>query len=187
MTSGYDLASRFTPEEGLRFEQATLALAGAAMRGNSMPVEQAETPAMKEMLIYQIKRQNFGSADQSPEQIASHFGISVGIARRHLYQLLEPIGGIARYQRHLRLQLCLSDLQNPELNHLRISEIAYRWGFSNPATFNRNFRSAFGLKPRDARNRDLQGTHAQKPSSPHVRREEDAQAEHRLWFQALEI
>ena len=185
MTSGYDLASRFTPQEGLRVEQATLALAGAAMTGSQLPEEQAEIPAMKEMLIYQIKRhirQNLGAADQSPEQIASRFGIS----RRHLYQLLEPVGGIARYQRHLRLQRCFGDLQNPDHAHVQISEIAYRWGFRNPATFNRNFRAAFGITPSNARNQNL-GTHSLKPSSPLVRSKEHARAEHRHWFQALGI
>lgn len=186
MLSSYDLAGQFTPQEGLSVEQATLALARAAMRGNQMTVEQLETRPMKEMLIYQIKRyirQNLGGADQSPEQIASQFGIS----RRHLYQLLEPVGGIARYQRQLRLQRCLADLQSPEHAHLRISEIAYRWGFRNPATFNRNFRAAFGLKPLDARHHDQRGITSLTPSLPRQGTEEAARAEHQHWFMALGI
>jgi len=29
--------------------------------------------------------------------------------------------------------------------------LAYRWGFNHPATFNRNFRAAFGIKHSEAR------------------------------------
>lgn len=186
MIASYDLARQFTPQEGLRVEEATLALVGAAMAVKDSRDETIPTPVV-EVLIYQIKRhirQNLGAADQSPDQIARHFGIS----RRHLYQLLEPIGGIARYQRQQRLQRCLSDLQNPELAHLQISEIAYRWGFSSAVTFNRNFRAAFGVTPTDARNRPHAAISAQQTSTEAQRRREARlQAEHQQWFMALGI
>lgn len=186
MISSYELAGRFTQREGQRVEEATLALAGAAMNGGA-PLDEADYPSpMTEVLIYQIKRhirKNLGAADQSPEQIARHFGIS----RRHLYQLLQPVGGIARYQRQLRLQRCLSDLQSPEHPHLQISEIAYRWGFSSAASFNRNFRAAFGITPGEARN--LPQDDARFPQligEPRLR-ETPAHAEHQQWFMALGI
>ncbi len=185
MTASFDLAKQFTPQEGLRVEEATLALVGAAMAGKDSRDEAVSSP-VAEVRIYQIKqhiRQNLGAADQSPEQIARHFGIS----RRHLYQLLEPVGGIARYQRQLRLQRCLSDLQSPEQAHLQISEIAYRWGFSSAVTFNRNFRAAFGITPTDVRNRPPAGTPAQPPLAEARRREAHLQAEHQQWFMALGI
>lgn len=186
MISSYQLAGRFTRREGRRVEEATLALAGAAMTGKQIPIGPAEDPPMKEMLIYQIKRhirQHLGDSDLSPEQIASRFGIS----RRHLYQLLEPLGGIARYQRHLRLQRCLADLQSPEHSHLRVSEIAYRWGFRNATTFNRSFRATFGITPSDARYHDR--TSINILMSSHQRRgaEEAFRAKHQQWFIALGI
>ena len=186
MISSYELAGRFTRQEGQRVEEATLALAGAAMSGGDSQDEAACPPPIKGVLIYQIKRhirKNLGADDQSPEQIARHFGIS----RRHLYQLLEPFGGIARYQRQLRLQRCLSELQNPEQTHLQIAEIAYRWGFSSAANFNRNFRAAFGITPGEARN--LPQDDARFPclmGKPRLQKA-PAHAEHQQWFMALGI
>lgn len=186
MLSSHEIASRFNPQQGLRVEDATLTLAAAAMNGHDDVVEVVPSAAMAEVLIYQIKRHirhNLQSVDLSPDQLAQQFGIS----RRRLYQLLEPVGGIARYQRQLRLQRCLADLQNPQYAHQQIAEIAYRWGFKNLGTFNRNFRAFFGVTPSDARHGCLEGNHSRIPSSPLARKNEEAQAEHRHWFQALGI
>ncbi|MCC5839260.1 MAG: helix-turn-helix domain-containing protein [Opitutales bacterium] len=186
MIASYELARQLTPREGLRIEEATLALVGAAMGGVHAVKETVVPPAMTEVLIFQIKRhirQNLAAADQSPEQIARHFGIS----RRHLYQLLEPVGGIARYQRQLRLQRCLADLRNPEYANLQISEIAYRWGFRSATTFNRNFRGAFGITPTGARNCPQGGHPAALSPTEARRREAHRQAEHQQWFMALGI
>ncbi len=186
MITSYDLAPRFTSQEGRNVEKAALLLAGAAMGGDDCLQEPTENKSLQEMLAYQIKRhirENLGAADQSPEQIAKRFGIS----RRHLYQLLEPIGGIARYQRHLRLQRSMTDLQNPELAHLQISEIAYRWGFNHPATFNRNFRAAFDITPSDARNRIHDGTATIRTLQAGTEKQRKIEAEHQQWFRAMGI
>lgn len=50
-----------------------------------------------------------------------------------------------------RLDHCRRDLSDPELRHLAITQIAYRWGFSDSAHFSRAFKQAFGLRPRDFR------------------------------------
>ena len=186
MCSSHELAPSFSPQEGLRVEAAALSLAAAGMAGKGMLPDTPPQSTMEEVLIYQIKRhirKHLGSADLSPDQIANQFGIS----RRRLYQLLQPIGGIARYQRQLRLQRCFADLQNPAHAHLQISEIAYRWGFNHLGTFNRNFRATFGITPSDARCKELVAAHAQNSASPTGRKEEEMQAEHQQWFIALGI
>lgn len=188
LISSYELADRFSIQEGLRVEDVTLSLVGAAMAGVSLPEESTETPAMKEYLAYQIKsyiRHNLGISNLSPEQIARHFGIS----RRRLYKLLEPVGGISRYQLQLRLQRCLSDLQNPEYSRNTISEIAYRWGFKHPATFNRNFRNAFGQTPSEVRAGSLIQETVIPCSGISVVRGSGLQAarEHHQWFHAIGI
>lgn len=182
--SCFDLAPRFNIDEGQRVEAATLSLAAAAMAGSNLGAEVAAAPPMAEMLTYQIKRyirENLGSADLSPAQIAQKFGIS----RTQLYQLLDSVGGISRYQRHLRLQRCLADLQNPVMAHLNISEIAYNWGFKHPATFNRNFRTAFEVTPGEARARAFGEERFLGKSSPVRRMETHIQAEHHQWFHAV--
>lgn len=186
MASCFDMAGHLNQEQGLRVETATLALAGAAMTGADLTDDSEAYPAMAEVLTYQIKRyirENLASPFLSPAQIARRFGIS----RTRLYQLLEPVGGISNYQRHLRLQRCLTDLQNPELAKLQISEIAYRWGFSQLATFNRNFRKAFDITPGEARVRAFGGKRIVAASSPLQRRDEQIVREHHQWFHAIGI
>lgn len=186
MLSSYELAPRFSQQEGLRVEASALALLGAAMNGQELMMEKDDAPAMKEMLTYQIKRyirQNLGSVDLSPDQIAAHFGIS----RRQLYNLLQPVGGVTRYQTHLRLQRCLADLQNPQNAKLHISEIAYRWGFNNLATFNRNFRNSFGMKPSETRQVGTQHIHSLLPPVTKDKKLQAIQAEHQQWFVSLGI
>lgn len=188
LISSFDLAAHFTVQEGLRVEKATLALAGAAMVGQSLNEESAATPAMKELLAYQIKRyirQNLSLADLSPNQIAQQFGIS----RRQLYHIMEPVGGISAYQRHLRLQRCLGDLQNSGHAHLTLSEIAYRWGFKHPSTFNRNFRAAFGTTPGEVRARAI--FEGESPLCAGIQNPVKTKAhsarEHHQWFHTMGI
>lgn len=184
MLSSYDLASQFTPPEGLRVEEATLALISAAMAGEHLDESMEQPPALKEVLTYQIKRyirQNLSACDQTPAQIARHFGVS----RRQLYQLLEPVGGIASYQRNLRLHRCLHDLKNPENIHLQISEIAYRWGFGNIGTFNRNFRAAFGISPSEARCKGIAAIRTATPDAHEASTQKTRQAEHQQWLVSI--
>jgi len=185
MMTSYELAPRFSPQEGLRVEAAAIDLVGAATANrDGLPEGGPSGSALKEMLIYQIKRhirRNLDSIEQNPDQIAAHFGIS----RRRLYKLMEPMGGIAHYQTRLRLQRCLSDLQDPNNAGLNISEVAYRWGFGNLATFNRNFKNTFGLKPSDARSQFVTGV--PPASSRNERCSTAIRAEHQQWFIALDI
>ena len=184
--SCYQLAPRLSIEEGLRVEKATLALAAAAMAGGKVFSDCGAQSQVTEVLTYQIKRyirENLGSSDLSASQMAKHFGIS----RTHLYHLLEPLEGIARYQLHLRLQRCFAALQDPACSHLQIAEIAYRWGFNHPATFNRNFRKIFGMTPSEARSRSFDRNGTLFPVTPGGRRQQQLRREHHQWFHAIGI
>lgn len=186
LISCYKLAPRFSLEEGRRVEAATLSLACAAMADSELLPDADSNSPMAEMLTYQIKRyirENLGACDLAPAQIARHFGIS----RTSLYTLLEPLGGISRYQLHLRLQRCFADLQDPAQAHRHISEIAYRWGFNHPATFNRNFRKAFGITPGDARAGALGEICIIGTSSPARTKAENIIKEHHQWFRSIGI
>jgi len=185
MVASFDLADRFSLTEGQRVEDAMLTLISAAMAGLQMPEESAGTPAMKELLAYQIKRyirQNLGLSDLSPDQIARHFGIS----RRQLYHLLEPVGGVSKYQLNLRLQRCLNEIQNSEFAHKTLSEIAYRWGFKHAATFSRNFKVAFGMTPKEARAQAFIST-LSVPFPATENSKIQAAREHHQWFHAIGI
>ncbi|WP_259402220.1 helix-turn-helix domain-containing protein [Microbispora sp. H10670] len=101
-------------------------------------------------LIHHFIRQRLGDPDLNAEMIAAAHGISV----RHLYKIFQEQGvSVAGWIRRRRLEGCHRDLADPLLRARPIQTIAARWGFSDAATFSRNFRAAFGMSPRDHRHR----------------------------------
>lgn len=50
-----------------------------------------------------------------------------------------------------RLNRCYFELREPSAVRSTVTEIAFRWGFSDPAYFSRAFSAQFGLSPRQAR------------------------------------
>jgi acetamidase/formamidase len=74
-----------------------------------------------------------------------------------LQKMLESAG--ANFSQHLRerrLARAHADLESPLEAQRSISEIAYRYGFSDSAHFSRVFRQRFGLAPRDFRREALE-------------------------------
>lgn len=83
-----------------------------------------------------------------PERIAAEAGISVRYANT---LLAEEGSSIERYITERRLQRCRRALANPQQDHRSISEIAFKWGFSDLSHFSRRFKARFGMSPSDYR------------------------------------
>jgi len=47
-----------------------------------------------------------------------------------------------------RLEACRRALVSPRSQHLSVTEVASRFGFSNPAFFSRAFTAQYGVSPR---------------------------------------
>jgi len=77
----------------------------------------------------------------------------LGMSRATVYRLFEPLGGVCAYIRRRRLTCAALHLASPDYRHERLSQVAFRWGFSSEASFSRSFRLQFGLTPTDARER----------------------------------
>lgn len=89
-----------------------------------------------------------GDSELSLASVSARFGISV----RYINSLFqEEQTSFGRYLLASRLQRCARDLREPLLGKRQISEIAYRWGFSDMAYFSRVFRKAHGMTARDYR------------------------------------
>ncbi|GAB7533664.1 helix-turn-helix domain-containing protein [Pseudomonas sp. 3A(2025)] len=89
-----------------------------------------------------------GDTDLSLASVSSRFGISA----RYINSLFqEEQTSFGRYLLASRLQRCARDLREPLLATRQISEIAYRWGFSDMAYFSRVFRKGFGMTAREYR------------------------------------
>jgi AraC-like DNA-binding protein len=108
-------------------------------------------------LLPQLKayvEQNLGDPRLGPESIAqAHY-----ISTRYLHKLFARDGvSVSDWVRHRRLEACRRDLRDSALAHETISEVARRWGLSNPAHFSRVFRDAYGCTPSELR-RAVAGT-----------------------------
>ncbi len=145
----YFAAPLLSPAEGKAASQALINLLASAF--NSVPMDVHDSrDVMHQALLLRAQsfiRENLAAQNLSPDTIAA----ALGISRTVLYRLLEPIGGIAEYVRELRLKKCLADIMSVRCAHMHISEIGFRWGFSNSAHFTRAFRQRFGRAPGEVR------------------------------------
>lgn len=81
-----------------------------------------------------------------PESIAKAHAISL----RTLHGLFENTGeSVAALVRRSRLARCRADLGRPDGG--TVTEIAFRWGFSDAAHFSNVFKREYGVTPRDVR------------------------------------
>jgi AraC-like DNA-binding protein len=86
--------------------------------------------------------------DLNPAQVAAKAGVSV----RTLHRIFQASGETFwSWIRDRRLERCYAELTAPTLSKRTITEVAFRWGFNELSTFDRNFRKRFGASPRQVR------------------------------------
>ncbi|MEV0743442.1 helix-turn-helix domain-containing protein [Streptomyces sp. NPDC050549] len=96
---------------------------------------------------------------ESIERQLGHFGVGPAtlaaehhISVRQLHRLFEPVGeSVMQYIRRRRLEGFAHDLVDPDLRHRKINELAAAWGMPDSAMLSKNFRSAYGVPPREYR------------------------------------
>jgi AraC-like DNA-binding protein len=94
--------------------------------------------------ILEYMEANFSDCELGPEKIATANGISM----RYLHSLFQQAGmTVSKWIWERRLKATREDLLDPSMNHMRVSEIAYRRGFNDPAHFSRAFKSRFEISP----------------------------------------
>ncbi|WP_280882391.1 helix-turn-helix domain-containing protein [Streptomyces pseudovenezuelae] len=100
--------------------------------------------------IHAFIQHHLDDAHLTPDTIAAAHHISL----RYLHKLFQQEGHtVAGWIRERRLEQCRRDLADPRLAARSIHAIAARWGFASPAYFSQAFRSAYGLSPRQFRQR----------------------------------
>jgi AraC-like DNA-binding protein len=83
----------------------------------------------------------------TPVKVAERAGVSV----RTLHRAFQSSGETFwSWVRDRRLERCHLELTTPSLSRRSITEIAFRWGFGDLSTFDRNFRKRYGMAPRRA-------------------------------------
>lgn len=103
--------------------------------------------------VYKVIDESLGQPNLTPLALANRLDISV----RHLYRLFEEQGdSVCRYIQRTRLKRSAADLSNPNLRHLSITSIAYKWGFTDSAHFSRSFKKQYDASPKDYRATELE-------------------------------
>lgn len=92
-------------------------------------------------------KNRLGHTTLDPDEIAG----AMGLSRSALYRLFRDSSGIAHYIREQRLRHCFADLVSERARDKQMAEIAWQWGFTDPAHFSRLFRDRFGCTPTEAK------------------------------------
>ena len=103
---------------------------------------------------------------RQPALSASVIAKACGITTRHLSRMFEDRRDtVSRTILRRRLERCRLDLLSRSLSSRSISEIAYYWGFNNLSHFSEVFRNAYGISPRELRQRSsfAKATESQPP------------------------
>jgi AraC family transcriptional regulator, positive regulator of tynA and feaB len=120
-----------------------LALATTADGGGAPVQAEAQLQA-----IQAYCRARLCDPDLSPGRVAAHFGIS----RRTLHLRFEAVErSFGKWLLNCRLEQCHRALLDPAHDDRRVSDLAYRFGFSDLSHFSKSFKAKFGLTPRDIR------------------------------------
>jgi AraC-like DNA-binding protein len=89
-----------------------------------------------------------GDPDLDPAKIACAMGISV----RNLHAIFQSGGeSVGDCLRRLRLARAYDALVSAARDQVAVKEIAYKYGFRNPAHFATAFKSRFGVSPSEIR------------------------------------
>lgn len=122
-------------------QEMTLALVGAAIAAHGPADGNSPRTALFERIVAFIDR-NLENSALKPSQIADAAGISL----RYLHLIFAERGQtVAGWIRARRLARCRAELSKP---YFTVTEIAFRWGFSDAAQFSHAFKAQYGLSPR---------------------------------------
>ena len=105
-------------------------------------------PDVQMQAILAFCRDRLGDPELTPGQVAAHFRISPRTLHARFARAGQSFGN---WLLENRLEECKRALCDPAQRALGISEIAYRFGFSDLSHFSKTFRARFGQAPRDIR------------------------------------
>ncbi|WP_249416018.1 helix-turn-helix domain-containing protein [Streptomyces sp. TS71-3] len=143
----------YPPSDRARLGTVLIDLLSATL-AHHLEATDALTPETRQhtltLRIKEFVRQHLHEPDLSPGTIAAAHHISLS----HLHRLFKSESiTIAALIRRQRLEGARRDLSDPALATIPIHAIATRWGFRSHADFTRSYRTAYGITPREERQR----------------------------------
>lgn len=127
---------------------ATIEMIASCLRPTATATRHAR-PQIQKVLLLRAKRaieENLRSPRLTPEFLCQ----TLGVSRRSLYRLFEPLDGVHQYILSRRLSAIMAALKNGT-STLRIADVAAQYGFTCQETFWRAFRRHFDITPGEAR------------------------------------
>lgn len=126
--------------------ESLLELAAAVLRSEAdqeYEIQHARQSALFRRIL-EFMESNYTDCELTPEKVAAANGISV----RYLHSLFNQAGiTVSKWIWERRLKACREDLLDPNMAHMRVSQIAFHRGFNDPAHFSRAFKSRFDISP----------------------------------------
>ena len=134
-----------SPLDLLKSIEATLTVLALSLRGKAKCQTRSKDSIYDQVLVYIEK--HLDDATLSPANIAKVHGCSL----RSLHALFCGRGTtVAGHIRYRRLEQCRRDLVSG-LTDPRVSDIAFKWGFTDLSHFSKLFKTSFGVTPKDYR------------------------------------
>ena len=125
-----------------------LLTAAGRLAGGDVTLSAASRVRIRQTQIHGYIRRRLADPTLTPATVAQAHGLSV----RQLLRVFQAHGVTpSGWIRRQRLEHCRRELADPERAAWPVVAIGARWGFPDPATFNRAFRHEFGLPPGEYR------------------------------------
>lgn len=139
----------FTPQEMARLSESATQLIALTL-GNLQHL--APDHSRSQMLTLTRVKIFINDNLRDPALSAQQIACATGLSARYIGKLFEREGSsLMRYVLRRRLERCGAELRSPLCSSLRISEVAFRWGFNDMSHFSRVFRDLYGCTPKEWR------------------------------------
>src|SRR5216683_1260012 len=89
---------------------------------------------------------------RDPELSIDQIAVALNCTKRYIHKVFQcQETSVSESILRMRLARCREDLSNPARSRDSITDIAYSWGFNNPAHFSKAFKDEFHISPRSFR------------------------------------
>ena len=150
-------------------EESTVEIAGAitdSLAAALRSLQQYRQSTSSHLETYHKERiRNFVRSQlRDPNLSVESVALNVGLSSRYVHRLFTTEAmPLMKWVWMERLDHCCRDLSLGSMGNRSVSEIAFYWGFNNPAHFSRAFRNRFGLSPTAYRRQAMRTTRSTSP------------------------